>query len=246
MVAALTVSAQTNSVHNWTLKSGAVFSGDYFSSGTTMVVIKSHGTNCLLKISELSTNDWLYFQDCKVAQERHQLEAKFQKDFTITYDKFREIYTIAQTNDELHVESPTNKYDLIFFFNLGCTTGDIKSKPATVDLYYSGKFLTWLLYPKTDFIILSDGQRKAFDDLKVSGGVISADDCLEQFDAEFTFDEFKQIAFSKSCEASFGIIKRVIFDYKSREPWRAFVSHFENLNADTKTDGVNPDTGLPK
>jgi len=70
--AALTVSAQTNSVHNWTLKSGAVFSGDYFSSGTQMIVIKSSGTNCILKISELSTSDWLYFKDCKAAQRQMQ------------------------------------------------------------------------------------------------------------------------------------------------------------------------------
>lgn len=74
--AALTVSAQTNSVHKWTLKSGAVFSGDYFSSGSQMVVIKSHGTNCLLKISELSTNDWLYFYQCKMNQRQMQLDAE--------------------------------------------------------------------------------------------------------------------------------------------------------------------------
>jgi hypothetical protein len=74
--AALTVSAQTNLVHNWTLKSGAVFPGDYFTSGELMVVIKSHGTNCLLKISELSTNDWLYFQDRKAAQRQRQLDAE--------------------------------------------------------------------------------------------------------------------------------------------------------------------------
>lgn len=76
MVAALTVSAQTNSVHTWTLKTGAKFTGDYFTSGTEMVVIKSHGTNCLLKISDLSTNDWLYFQECKAAQRQRQLDAK--------------------------------------------------------------------------------------------------------------------------------------------------------------------------
>lgn len=68
MFAALAASAQTNSVHNWTLKSGAVYSGDYLASGTEMVVVKSGGTNRLLKISELSTNDWLYFQECKAAQ----------------------------------------------------------------------------------------------------------------------------------------------------------------------------------
>ena len=74
--ATLTVSAQTNSIHNWTLKSGAVFPGDYFSAGTQMVVIKSHGTNCLLKISELSTNDWLYFYQCKMNQRQMQLDAE--------------------------------------------------------------------------------------------------------------------------------------------------------------------------
>jgi hypothetical protein len=74
--AVLTASAQTNTVHNWTLKSGAVFSGDYFTSGTEMVIIKSHGTNCLLKISELSTNDWLYFYECKMNQRQMQLDAE--------------------------------------------------------------------------------------------------------------------------------------------------------------------------
>ncbi|MGA3267193.1 MAG: hypothetical protein ABSE16_10260 [Verrucomicrobiota bacterium] len=68
--------AQTNAVHNWTLKSGATFSGDYFTSGTQMVVIKSHGTNCLLNISDLSTNDWIYFQECKTAQHQRQLDAE--------------------------------------------------------------------------------------------------------------------------------------------------------------------------
>ena len=74
--AALTVSAQTNFVHNWTLKSGAVISGDYVSSGTQMVVIKSSGTNRLLKISELSTNDWLYFYQSKMNQRQMQLDAE--------------------------------------------------------------------------------------------------------------------------------------------------------------------------
>ena len=65
IVAALTVSAQTNSVHNWALKSGAVFPGDYFTSGAQMVVIKCNGTNCLLKISELSPADGFIFRIAK-------------------------------------------------------------------------------------------------------------------------------------------------------------------------------------
>jgi hypothetical protein len=74
--AALTVSAQTNSIHTWTLKTGAAFSGDYISSGTQMVVIKDSGTNCLLKISDLSTNDWLYFYQCKTNQRQMHLDAE--------------------------------------------------------------------------------------------------------------------------------------------------------------------------
>jgi len=62
--------------HTWTLKTGAAFSGDYVSSGTQMVVIKDSGTNCFLKITDLTTNDWLYFQDCKAAQRQHQLDAE--------------------------------------------------------------------------------------------------------------------------------------------------------------------------
>jgi hypothetical protein len=74
--AALTVSAQTNSIHTWTLKTGAIISGDYISSGTQMVVIKDSGTNFFLKITDLTTNDWLYFQECKAAQRQHQLDTE--------------------------------------------------------------------------------------------------------------------------------------------------------------------------
>jgi hypothetical protein len=34
---ALSACAQTNAVHNWTLKSGAVIPGDYFTSGMECV-----------------------------------------------------------------------------------------------------------------------------------------------------------------------------------------------------------------
>jgi hypothetical protein len=68
--------AQTNAVHNWLLKTGAAFPGDFVSSGSQMVVIKNHGTNYFLKISDLSTNDWLYFYECKTNQRQMQLDAE--------------------------------------------------------------------------------------------------------------------------------------------------------------------------
>jgi hypothetical protein len=62
--------------HTWALKTGEPVTGDYVSSGTTTLVVKTGGTNCFLKISELSTNDRSYFQECKAAQRQHQLDAE--------------------------------------------------------------------------------------------------------------------------------------------------------------------------
>jgi hypothetical protein len=76
LAASVFASEQTNAIHVWTLKSGDHFTGDYFTSGAQMVVIKNHGTNCLLKIVDLTTNDWLYFQDCKTAALQRQLDAE--------------------------------------------------------------------------------------------------------------------------------------------------------------------------
>lgn len=76
LAVSVSASGQTNAVHVWTLKSGGRFTGDYFTSGVQMVVIKSHGTNCLLKITDLTTNDWLYFQECKSAVRQCQLDAE--------------------------------------------------------------------------------------------------------------------------------------------------------------------------
>ena len=76
LLAVMSASAQTNAVHTWTMKSGVTFTGDYFTSGAQAVAIKVHGTNCLLKIADLTTNDWLYFQDCKFAQRQRQLNAE--------------------------------------------------------------------------------------------------------------------------------------------------------------------------
>jgi hypothetical protein len=65
-----------NLPHIWVLKSGNQVAGSYFTSGATSVVVKSSGTNCLLKIADLSTKDWLYFHDCKTAQRERQLDAE--------------------------------------------------------------------------------------------------------------------------------------------------------------------------
>ncbi len=70
----------TNSIyaepHTWVLKTGETVTGDYVSSGTTALVIKTGGTNCFLKISNLSIKDQAYTFKMQVAQRQARLDAE--------------------------------------------------------------------------------------------------------------------------------------------------------------------------
>ena len=46
--------------HTWILITGKTVTGDYFSSGITTLVVKTGGTNCFIKLSDLSANDQAY------------------------------------------------------------------------------------------------------------------------------------------------------------------------------------------
>jgi len=59
----------------WTFQTGVTVAGDYVSSGTTMVVIRNSGTNCFLKISDLSTNDRIFVAQMQLAQRQARLDA---------------------------------------------------------------------------------------------------------------------------------------------------------------------------
>lgn len=62
--------------HTWTLKNGSSVQGDYFSSGTTILVLKRSGTNYFLNISDLATNDLPYLAKMQSAQRQSQLDAQ--------------------------------------------------------------------------------------------------------------------------------------------------------------------------
>ena len=60
----------------WVLKTGETVTGDYVSSGTTTLVVKTGGTNCFLAISDLSTNDQTYVAQMQFAQWQARLGAE--------------------------------------------------------------------------------------------------------------------------------------------------------------------------
>ena len=60
----------------WVLKTGETVTGDYVSSGTTTLVVKTGGTNCFLKIADLATNDQAYIAIIKANQKQAQLDAE--------------------------------------------------------------------------------------------------------------------------------------------------------------------------
>jgi hypothetical protein len=60
----------------WVLKTGETVTGDYVSSGTTTIVVKTGGTNCFLTISNLSDDDQAYIAEIRAAQLQARLDAE--------------------------------------------------------------------------------------------------------------------------------------------------------------------------
>ncbi len=56
----------------WVLKTAETVTGDYVSSGTTTLVIKTDGTNCFIKLSDLSADDQAYVAEIKINGEAGQ------------------------------------------------------------------------------------------------------------------------------------------------------------------------------
>ena len=67
------VTLVTAAPHTWVLKTGETIIGDYFSSGTSTLVIKTGGTNCFIKISDLSTNDQAYVAEKQILIAKNNL-----------------------------------------------------------------------------------------------------------------------------------------------------------------------------
>src|SRR5665213_49143 len=65
--------------HTWTFTTGKTFDGDYYSSGTTEVVVRKDGTNHIFQIANLSTNDLAYIAKIKADQKQARLDAEVKQ-----------------------------------------------------------------------------------------------------------------------------------------------------------------------
>src|SRR5580658_4077125 len=72
----MAVTGQAAAPRIWTFQTGLTVSGDYYSSGTAMVVIKHDGTICFLRRSDLSSNDQSYCTQIQFAQRQARLDAE--------------------------------------------------------------------------------------------------------------------------------------------------------------------------
>ena len=71
--------------HTWTFQKGATFEGDYYSSGTTAVVVRKSGTNSIFKIADLSAEDQAYVAKMQAAQKQARLDAEAKQLATQGY-----------------------------------------------------------------------------------------------------------------------------------------------------------------
>lgn len=67
---------QTTAPRVWTFQTGMTISGDYYSSGTEMVVIKHDGTNCFLRIADISPKDQAYVAENQFKQRQALLASE--------------------------------------------------------------------------------------------------------------------------------------------------------------------------
>ena len=65
--------------HTWTFQKGGTFEGDYYSSGTTAVVVCKNGTNNIFKIADLSAEDQAYVAKMQAAQKQARLDAEVKQ-----------------------------------------------------------------------------------------------------------------------------------------------------------------------
>ena len=65
--------------HTWIFTTGKTFEGDYYSSGTTAVVIRNNGTNYIFKMADLSTNDLAYVAKIQADQKQAKLDAEVKQ-----------------------------------------------------------------------------------------------------------------------------------------------------------------------
>jgi hypothetical protein len=65
--------------HTWTFQKGGTFEGDYYSSGTTAVIVRKDGTNHIFQIADLSTNDLAYVTKIKADQKLARLDAEVKQ-----------------------------------------------------------------------------------------------------------------------------------------------------------------------
>ena len=56
--------------HTWILNTGDKIKGEYLSSTKKKVFIVNNGTNCAVKITDLSTNDLAYIAETQFARRR--------------------------------------------------------------------------------------------------------------------------------------------------------------------------------
>ena len=209
----------------WVLKTGETVTGDYFASGTTAVVIKIDGTNCILKIANLSSNDQVFVKNIqKTNNEAALLEAR--KEFIKKYEPLRVI------NGEL--------YDFSVLYQLtsngtwsddtvASIFGDCTLRGKVIQVLKDGLLVEDSRLDRAVFVKNYRHQNAAVDDMPIKAFALvsgrytyentaGAENTVFAFDCGRTYDPSRD-EFSNKVVLTYKVVSSV--------------------------DGINPNTGLP-
>ena len=112
--------------------------------------------------------------------------------------------------------------------DLICRVAKGETAPSDVAFHFSSRSRDWRFLRYSRFAINYDGKTKAFDELEVTGDVLSWG-VSEQMFAHIPYEEFRIMAFSKSVGFKLGaVLENMTFTWEGREPWRSLIRYFES------------------
>ena len=144
------------------------------------------------------------------------LNEEFTNRISAEYDKFKE-YTDIEPREYIEV---TNSLKVIPITHVKSS----ESSPHWYAIHFLSQSEDWKFLKDSRLILLFDGKKKDFGDLKHNGDVVDGG-VLEQMNAVVTPEEFHDIAYAQNLEGQLGGVEFSI-GYDARRDWRTMIVHF--------------------
>lgn len=115
-----------------------------------------------------------------------------------------------------------------------CYVNESHPAPDEINLIFNNVADDWQYLRYSAFIVNYDGEKKDFGELKVQGDVLPSGRVSEIMLANFTYDEFHKMAFSKKVMLDLGTQKNCQITPETRTQWQTLCNYFDLIKSQQK------------